>query len=105
MKAKAILWTLALLLLCGGVSHAQMIPDDVGQSSNGLPPALANVGFDPQLNAQIPLDTPFEDEYGQPVTLRAYSGKKPLVMAFVYFTCPRHCRVLRARRPKRAGIS
>ena len=91
MKAQAILWTLALLLLCGGVSHAQMIPDDVGQSSNGLPPALANVGFDPQLNAQIPLDTPFEDEYGQPVTLRAYSGKKPLVMAFVYFTCPMLC--------------
>src|ERR1700757_2650941 len=82
---------MASLLLCGMFSHAQMIPDDVGKSSNGLPPALVNVGFDPQLNAQIPLDTPFADEDGQPVTLRAFSGKKPMVLAFVYFTCPMLC--------------
>lgn len=68
-----------------------MIPDNVGQSSNGLPPALANVGFDPQLNAQMPMDDPFVDEYGQPATLRQYSGKKPVVLAFVYFTCPMLC--------------
>jgi len=91
MSVRAILVVLALLMLGGGVSHAQMIPDDVGQSSNGLPPALVNVGFDPQLNAQIPLDSSFVDEYGQPVTLRAYSGKKPMVLAFVYFTCPMLC--------------
>jgi len=91
MKVRAILWTMAVLLVCGSFGHAQMIPDNVGQSSNGLPPALANVGFDPQLNAQIPLDTPFVDENGQPVTLRTYSGKKPMVLAFVYFTCPMLC--------------
>jgi protein SCO1/2 len=68
-----------------------MIPDNVGQSSNGLPPALVNVGFDPQLNAQIPMDTPFADENGQPVTLRGYSRRKPMVLAFVYFTCPMLC--------------
>jgi protein SCO1/2 len=82
---------MAALLLCSGLVHAQMIPDNVGQSSNGLPPALVNVGFDPQLNAQIPLDTPFVDEYGQPATLRQYAGKKPVVLAFVYFTCPMLC--------------
>jgi protein SCO1/2 len=80
------------LLLCGALSHGQMIPDNVGQSSNGLPPALLNVGFDPQLNKQIPLDTPFVDEYGQPATLRDFTGKKkPVVLAFVYFTCPMLC--------------
>jgi protein SCO1 len=82
---------IASLLLGFSASQAQMIPDDVGKSSNGLPPALVNVGFDPQLNAQIPLDTPFADEYGQPVTLRDFSGKKPIVLAFVYFTCPMLC--------------
>ena len=91
MNVRAILVVVALMLLGGGASHAQMIPDDVGQSSNGLPPALVNVGFDPQLNAQIPMDSSFVDEYGQPVTLRAYSGKKPMVLAFVYFTCPMLC--------------
>ncbi len=70
---------------------AQMIPDNVGQSSNGLPPALVNVGFDPQLDAQIPLDTEFRDETGQPVQLKQYFGRKPVVLAFVYFTCPMLC--------------
>ena len=79
------------LLLCSTINHAQMIPDNVGQSSNGLPPALANVGFDPQLNKQIPLDSPFVDEYGKPVSLRDYSGRKPIVLTLVYFTCPMLC--------------
>jgi len=85
-----ILFT-AGLLLGFSVCQAQMIPGDVGKSSNGLPPALVNVGFDPQLNAQIPLDTTFVDEYSQPVTLRDYSAGKPILLAFVYFSCPMLC--------------
>jgi len=80
-----------VMMLSFTASRAQMIPDNVGQSSNGLPPALVNVGFDPQLDAQIPLDASFVDEYGKAVTLRDYSGKKPIVLAFVYFTCPMLC--------------
>jgi protein SCO1/2 len=72
-------------------SGAQMIPDNVGQSANGLPPALVNVGFDPQLNAQIPPDLAFTDELGRSVQLRQYFGKKPVLLAFVYFTCPMLC--------------
>jgi len=68
-----------------------MIPDNVGQSSNGLPPALRTVGFDPQLDKQIPPDLAFTDEYGRSVQLREYFGKKPVVLAFVYFTCPMLC--------------
>ena len=79
------------LLLGFSVCQAQMIPGDVGKSSNGLPPALANVGFDPQLNAQIPLDATFVDEYSQPVTLRDFSPGKPILLAFVYFSCPMLC--------------
>jgi protein SCO1 len=91
MSVRSSVWALAGLLLCGSLCRAQMIPDNVGKSSNGLPPALVNVGFDPQLNKQIPLDTPFLDEYGQPATLQEYAGKKPLVVAFVYFSCPMLC--------------
>jgi protein SCO1/2 len=91
MKVLCGFLAMAALLLCSTISRAQMIPDNVGQSSNGLPPALVNVGFDPQLNAQIPLDSPFVDEYGQPATLREYSGKKPVLLTFVYFTCPMLC--------------
>jgi len=91
MKVLRYVMGMVVLLLSLTAGRAQMIPDNVGQSSNGLPPALVNVGFDPQLEAQIPLDTPFVNEYGQPVTLRDYSGKKPLVLAFVYLTCPMLC--------------
>jgi protein SCO1 len=91
MNTIRFLMGLTMLLLGLTASKAQMIPDNVGQSSNGLPPALANVGFDPQLEAQIPLDVSFIDEYGKHVTLRDYSGKKPIVLAFVYLTCPMLC--------------
>jgi len=91
MKVLSSAVALAALLFCGSVARAQMIPDNVGQSSNGLPPALVNVGFDPQLNAQIPMDAHFVDEFGQPVTLRQYAGKKPMVLVFAYYTCPMLC--------------
>jgi protein SCO1 len=89
-KMHYILGTI-LLLAISSLSGAQMIPDNVGQTSNGLPPALVNVGFDPELNAQIPLDLAFTDEMGRPAQLREYFGKKPVVLAFVYFTCPMLC--------------
>ena len=84
--------SIALVLLLAAVTAtAQMIPDNVGQSSKGLPPALVNVAFDPQLNAQLPLDVTFNDENGHPVLLRDYFGQKPVVLTFVYFTCPMLC--------------
>jgi protein SCO1 len=82
---------LAALLLLAAIVQAQMIPDNVGKSSNGLPPALANVHFDPQLNAQIPLNAEFVDETGKPVELGEYFGKKPVVLVFAYYTCPMLC--------------
>jgi protein SCO1 len=80
-----------MVLLAASAARAQMIPDNVGQSSNGLPPALLNVGFDPQLNKQIPPDIAFTDEDGRSVQLKNYFRKKPVVLAFVYFTCPMLC--------------
>ncbi len=91
MKVLRYLVGVLALLLSLSAGRAQMIPDNVGQSSNGLPPALVNVGFDPQLNAQIPLDAAFTDEMGNPVRLRDYSGKKPIVLVFVYYNCPMLC--------------
>lgn len=82
---------LAALLLAASAARAQMIPDNVGESSKGLPPALVNVGFDPQLDKQIPLDVVFNDENGQAVELRQYFGKRPVLLTFVYYTCPMLC--------------
>jgi protein SCO1/2 len=82
--------TAALLLaaLCAG---AQAVPSNLGQSSNGLPPALVNVGFEPPLNGQMPLDLAFRDETGRSVKLGDYFGQRPVLLAFVYYGCPMLC--------------
>jgi protein SCO1 len=82
---------IAMLLLTAAAGSAQMIPDNVGQSSKALPPALINVKFDPQLNAQIPADASFVDETSAPVRLGQYFGKRPVVLVFAYYTCPMLC--------------
>ena len=56
-----------------------------------MPAALQNVGFEPPLNGQMPLDLAFRDETGRNVQLREYFGQKPVVLAFVYYGCPMLC--------------
>jgi len=73
------------------VAGAQTIPDNVGKSPSGLPAQLQNVGFEPQLNAQLPLDMNFRDESGRDVQLREYFGRKPVLLALVYYGCPMLC--------------
>jgi protein SCO1 len=86
-------WTLTIagFLLAAFSSHAQTIPSNVGTASSTMPPALVNVGFEPPLNGQMPLDVSFLDETGRTVQLRDYFGKKPVVLAFVYYGCPMLC--------------
>jgi protein SCO1 len=55
------------------------------------PSELNNVGIDQKLNAQVPLNLPFRDETGQPVTLQKYFNNKPVVLALVYYDCPMLC--------------
>src|SRR6266436_1838918 len=82
---------IAALLALSTAAAAQTIPDNVGKSSSGLPAQLQNIGFEPQLNAQLPLDVNFRDESGRDVQLREYFGRKPVVLALVYYGCPMLC--------------
>jgi protein SCO1 len=60
--------------------------------SNGLPPALQNVGIEQKLNEQLPLETEFKDESGNTVKLSKFFGDhKPVVLALVYYECPMLC--------------
>ena len=54
-------------------------------------PILNEIGIDQNLNQQIPLDLSFQDETGRTVSLRQYFGKKPVILAFVYYECPMLC--------------
>lgn len=64
---------------------------DVGKTSTGLPTALRDVRIEQKLNQQLPLDLVFRDESGQQVQLGQYFGKKPVVLALVYYGCPMLC--------------
>lgn len=56
-----------------------------------LPPLLQGIGIDQHLNGQLPLDIWFRDENGKTMPLGAYFGKRPVLLAFVYYTCPMLC--------------
>ncbi len=53
--------------------------------------ALKEVGFDQNLNAQIPLTTKFRDENGQTVQLADFFGKRPVILVMGYSNCPLLC--------------
>ncbi len=90
-KVRHIVGIAALLLAAGTALRAQAVPSNTGPAAAGMPAALQNVGFEPPLNGQMPLDLTFHDETGREVRLREYFGQKPVVLAFVYYGCPMLC--------------
>jgi protein SCO1 len=79
----------ALVILTSALGQA--VPGSMGPTSSTLPSQLQNVGFEPPLNGQLPLDLRFRDEAGRDVALGDYFGKKPVLLAFVYYSCPMLC--------------
>lgn len=79
-------------LLLGAIpAGAQAVPGETGPAAQNLPAVLRDVGFEPQLNAHLPLDLGFRDETGRNVQLRDYFSEKPVLLALVYYACPMLC--------------
>ncbi len=56
------------------------------------PPAILNgVGIAQNLNQQLPLGLTFTDDAGKQVQLAGYFGKRPAILALVYYQCPMLC--------------
>src|SRR5207237_3100012 len=64
---------------------------DPGTPASAVPKPLREVGFDQNLNQQVPLDIPFADEQGRRVRLGDFFGYRPVVLALVYYDCPMLC--------------
>lgn len=91
MRNFRFIFGIVALLAASSVLQAQTVPSNVGPTAATMPPALENVGFEPSLNSQMPLDLHFRDETGRDVQLGEFFGQKPVVLAFVYFSCPMLC--------------
>jgi protein SCO1/2 len=100
-KIRIYLCNLWLVLLFSSSAFAQRPPGpssplygarpENGSPSTGLPAALKEVKIEQKLDQQLPLDLVFHDESGQQVRLGQYFGKKPVVLALVYYDCPMLC--------------
>jgi protein SCO1/2 len=56
-----------------------------------MPSLLQDIGLDQKLNEPLPLGLEFVDESGRAVKLGEYFGKRPVVLALVYYECPMLC--------------
>jgi protein SCO1 len=72
-------------------SSAFAQPAPAGAPAAEVPAALRDVGFDQNLNQMLPLDVELTDEHGRAVKIGEYFGKRPVVLAFVYYGCPMLC--------------
>ncbi len=87
---------LAPFVLAGAVSlgaqaDAPGLRPAPGPPASSMPSALQTVRFEQKLDATLPLDAAFRDEQGQVVKLGDYFGRRPVVLAFVYYECPMLC--------------
>ena len=55
------------------------------------PKVLEGIGIEQRLNAPIPLNTQFTDESGHQVRLGDYFGRRPVMLALVYYRCTMLC--------------
>lgn len=84
----------ALLSLVAPIAVAQVSSygdKQAGQTGDQAPSILNGVGIDQHLNTQLPLNLTFTDDSGKQVPLANYFGKKPAILALVYYQCPMLC--------------
>jgi len=84
----------AAIVLCAASVHAQVSSygdKQMGQTNDRPPSILNNVGIAQRLNQQLPLSLAFTDDAGKAVHLADYFGKKPAILALVYYRCPMLC--------------
>jgi protein SCO1/2 len=60
-------------------------------AQDNRPAVLQDIGIDQKLDEQVPLDVTFHDSTGQTVKLGDYFGKRPVILAPVYYECPMLC--------------
>jgi len=100
-SAQVVTSAVLLLVLSALPASAQMTGtpapgyrQEPGVAASVVPKPLREIGFDQRLDERVPLDVGFTDEQGRPVRLGDFFGRKPVVLAFVYYDCPMLCTMI-----------
>ena len=90
---RRLLLAAVLAIVCAGSVSAQVgrMAAEPGDATKDRPGLLGRISIDQRLHHQVPLDLPFVDEQGREVRLGDYFGKRPVVLALVYYECPMLC--------------
>ena len=90
---RACLTAAMALAVCAGPAAAQVgrMAPPPGDPATDRPGLLSEIRIDQRLNNQVPLDLPFVDDQGRDVRLGQYFGKRPVLLALVYYECPMLC--------------
>jgi protein SCO1/2 len=89
----------AALALAAAIAAATPARAEFWRSKGGgappiaaAPVALEEVRIEEKLGSPLPLDAALQDGSGKPYVLRqAFDGKRPVVLALVYYDCPMLC--------------
>jgi protein SCO1/2 len=88
----AVTLILGMPLVAPVASAQSMQPPQGGMvRADEKPALLKDIGIDQRLNALLPLDLPLRDESGRTVRLGDYFGRRPVILALVYYNCPMLC--------------
>ena len=93
-NGKAALLAAAFAFACLSSASAQVSSygdKQIDERSDKPPAILSAVGINQRLNTPLPPAVQFRDETGKQVLLGDYFGKKPAILALVYFQCPMLC--------------
>jgi protein SCO1 len=87
----------AAIVLCGALGASSLLAQVSGYGdkqmgpTNEKPSVLNGVGIAQRLNTQLPLNLGFTDDEGKSVHLGDYFGRRPAILALVYYRCPMLC--------------
>ena len=91
---KALLCACLLAAFTSAIARAQVAPigeKSMGDTQDKLPQVLQKTTIHQNLDQPLPLNAEFRDETGRTVHLGEYFGKRPAILALVYYRCNMLC--------------
>jgi protein SCO1 len=88
LKSRAIT---SIMLAAFAASANGQVRAPTTPGPTGGPPILRDVGIDNHEGDSVPFDLAFADETGRTVRLAEYFGRRPVILALVYYRCPMLC--------------